>query len=373
MTPARRAFAVYTRRVLRILTLALFAAVPASAGFQKASIYLPENLPAKPAGFERAYAAAIGLSIPNEGRICTGTPVSSDGYLLTNLHCVLHCLEDKGWFKDGRATLEQGENHKIVRIAEKARKPKDTVCENLVWDEGSVYAANGRVVLLGSAKTNFSEEKVGELPETVVEAVYANMDDFALLKYELPAPAACIPAAPTSPAAGAEVWGIGYPNFTMRYDGFDSTGYKKHIAYGRVRGSIREDPYLQGLVAGDIPWRRLDRVYSQPDLLMSDLDTMGGNSGGPLLDASGRLVGLTWGIVASSSEKHLKATALGLRIEALRRDVSAGLGEARMKQVFSCAPEAAPQASARAALSVPSVLKGAGPLPYRVDFDGSSR
>ncbi|MFA6031018.1 MAG: serine protease [Elusimicrobiota bacterium] len=359
--------------MLRILALALLAAVPASAGFQKASIYLPENLPAKPTGFERAYGATIGLSIPNDGRICTGTPVSSDGYLLTNLHCVLHCLEDKGWFKDGRATLEQGENYKIVRIAATARKPKDTVCENLVWDEGDVYAANGRVVLLGSAKANFSEEKVGELPETVVEAVYANMHDFALLKYELPAPAACIPAAPASPSAGAEVWGIGYPSFTMRYDGFDSSGYKKHIAYGRVRGAIREDPYLQGLVAGDIPWRRLDRVYSQPDLLMSDLDTMGGNSGGPLLDSSGRLVGLTWGIVASSSEKHLKATALGLRVEALRRDIGAALGEARVKQVFACPQEAAAAAPARAAFSVPSVLNGAGPLPHRIDFDGGRR
>lgn len=354
-----------------LLAAALFAAGPASAGFQKAKFYLPENVPTRPTAFERAYAGTVALEIADEGRICSAAAVSRDGYLLTNLHCVLHCLKDKGWLEDGRARVEEGEGYKLVRIAEGSRAPRGVVCENLAWAEGDVYAAGGRVVWLGRGKANFSEERIDELPSRVLEAIRGGMDDFALLKYELPGPAACIPIAPAGPAPGTPLWGLGYPSWTTRYDGFDSTGYKKHITHGSVRRSIREDPYLRSLITDEERWSRLDRVYSSPDLVLSGLDSMPGSSGGPLLDASGRLAGLTWGVVAYSREKELSATALGLRIDSVVRELRAGLGEARVRKVFDC-PDAAGAASSisRPAPALPASLPESAGAFVESLFDG---
>lgn|GEM_PF-1371584 len=353
-------------RAIRSLVLAALASAPASAQLQKTKFYLPENLPKRPAEFERAYAATVDLEIPNEGRICSAAVVSDDGYLLTDLHCVLHCLEDKGWLKDGRATREKGEGYEIVRIREDFRAPKDMSCENLVWDEAGVRADNPRVVLLGKAKANFSEEKADILSESAVQAVRENMKDFALLKFELPHPVACLPAAAASPAAGQAVWGIGFPSFTMRYDGYDSSGYKKHISPGIVRKSIREDPYLRGLILDPARWSVIDCIYADPDLLLSDIDLMEGNSGGPLVDASGRLAGLTWGSVAHDGKKELHATALGLRIEALRREIAAGLGEDKAREIFSC-PENAASGSASLPAGIQDRARRSLRLPPRLN------
>lgn len=158
----------------------------------------------------------------------------------------------------------------------------------------------------------------------------------------------------------------------MRLDGCDSSGYKKHVSPGTVRASIRQDPYLRGLIRDEGRWSRLEYVYAGPDLLLSDIDLMDGSSGGPLVDSSGRLAGLTWGSIARSADEELHATAPGLRIETLRRETEAALGKDEARKVFSCpgAPPSGAGPSSGISARLGPLLRAAALADPSPAFDG---
>jgi hypothetical protein len=231
------------RTITRALSLLLLLAVaPAQAKF-----YTLENLPESPAAFRRAYDAAVRLDVlDGAGDHCSAVVVSGDGYVLTNLHCVKQCLEEAG-FLEKSAEQFSGANYSILHIRD--QRPADLVCPSLYWqDRDGNPHLNGRIEWLGRGNNTFLDPEVETISEPVFKKILENNDDFALLKFDLPEPAACVPLARGAAAPGDRVWNIGYPGFTMRYDGFDSTGYKKHISLGTVTGDVRSDSYLSGVI-----------------------------------------------------------------------------------------------------------------------------
>jgi hypothetical protein len=310
-----------------------------------ARFYTRENLPERPRDFERAYAAALRLEEMNSGGDhCSAVSVSRDGYVLTNLHCLKNCLSDAG------KALEEitGEHYSI----QKPRKqdPKDVVCGNLAWDdsEGNAHVG-GRVVWLGRGSQTFSDPDVETIPAAAFRDVVAHHDDFAVLKFDLPGPTACVPASAAPPRAGSRVWNLGYPSFSSRGDGYDSSGYKKHISFGAVTTDIRTDAYLSGVIKTEEQWRRLESAYGQPHILLSIVDSMHGSSGSMIVDEEGELVAIHYSATSPSAERmraDLGANGLSVRVDHIRAELKAGLGEDAARRIFDCPATAKPPVKA---------------------------
>lgn len=321
---------------MKYLIALLALLLPAAA---QARFYTLENLPAKPRNFDQAYAAALRLEVVNgAGDHCSAVSVSPDGYVLTNLHCVKQCLVENGFDKKGFEEIKD-ENYTILKT--KIQAPKNLVCEDLSWDDaGGNPHINGRIVWLGRGNNTFLDPSVEQLPEAVFSDILAHGDDFAVLKFDdVKEPVACVPAASAPPQAGETVWNIGYPNFTMRYDGFDSTGYKKHISFGPVTGNLRTDKYLSTVITTEGQWRREEAAYDEARVLRSITDSMNGSSGSMTINEAGEVLAIHYSATSPSAlrmEKDIEANALALRVDVIRAELIAGLGETAAAGIFSC-------------------------------------
>jgi hypothetical protein len=312
--------------------LSTLLTAPAQGAF-----FLPENLPERPDHFDRAFAAAFRLEKFNNGGDCSAASVSSGGYALTDLHCVAQCLKDQKWAERGLLREQNGEGYGVLAISRQA--PEDLECGGMFQTFGEeTFSVPMRIVWLGRGKETFTEESVSSLPEEAFQAVRGNQDDFALVKFDFPKPVACVPPSRTPVKPGDRVWAIGYPSFTMRYDGFDSSGYKKHVSLGRVLSGPREDAFLKGTISEASAWKRLESIYSDEGIFLSDMDVMPGNSGSMVVDSDGNLAGIVYGTVRSSEKKYLGGSALAMRMEAILKELKEGLGEARLAEIFDCPP-----------------------------------
>lgn len=302
----------------------------------EAKFYIPENLPERPAFFQRAYDAASRLDEMNgNGDHCSAVPLSQDGYVLTNLHCVRQCLKLAG-VENSVLETSSGAHYSITRT--RVQEPDNITCVNLMWDDSyGQTRINGRIVWLGRGTLTFSDIDIGAIPEDIIRELSSNQDDFAVLKFETDRPNACVPAAEAAPGPGEKVWNIGYPAFTARHDGFDSTGYKKHIGFGTVTGDLRTDLYLSANITTEEQWRKLAGAYD--GVLMATTDSMSGSSGSMLINGAGELVGLHYSQTSPSSlryDKDLGSNALAIRMADIIAELKAGLGAERTKKIFSC-------------------------------------
>lgn len=314
-------------------SLLLLLALPARAAF-----YPVEQVPVRPEGgiLEKASAAVQRISL--YGGNCSGSLLSPDGYVLTAFHCVEKCLQGTWDAPNDGAETVQTERFKLVRS--RKRRP-DYLCPRgeplgIIHDN----ANQPRVVWTGRGYETFKDSELKGLPEEVVENLRELVDDYAILKYELRTPAPCLRLAQAPPKPGETLWALGYPAWTDRPDGHNSAGpHRQHASFGPVRASLREDPYLQGLLTSEEEWRKEERVFGDGNAVLAGIDVHYGNSGGPLLDSRGEVAAVLYSSVHGSGSVDYKSSALGIPAWRILRDVREGLGEEAASRVFDCPRE----------------------------------
>lgn len=301
----------------------------------RAAFYTLGDLPVRPSAgvIERASSATHRITMET-GSNCSGVVLSPDGYVLTALHCMDLCLEQAGVSSRRRRTHEL---YSLYEIGEQA--PKDLVCPRF----GASYwlsehdAVSPRVVWLGRGTETFDDARVEELPAEVISEIKGLIGDYAILKYDLPGPAACLPPARETPRPGETLWALGYPDWTKRDSGHNSAGvHQQHISFGARRGSIREDAYLRTIFSSEAPWRLEESIFDQPHVLIADLDVYGGSSGGPVINDKGEIVAVVYSSIHASATEELHASALGISLASVVAEVRRGLGETKAAEIFNC-------------------------------------
>ncbi len=148
-------------------------------------------------------------------------------------------------------------------------------------------------------------------------------NDIALLKIEgekLP----CFDLADVRPAKDESILALGYPagNVGMSQDFRDGTLPHASVALGRVL-----DPNRRFVIPSEHGWK----FY--PDCIESDTPIFMGNSGGPLVDLQGRLVGLNAAISSAGKSYTLSAASILSALDEMKkgRDVEGKRVEDGMK------------------------------------------
>lgn len=315
-----------------------------SASIADAKFYQPENLPEKPNKLERAVRATVRISNMDSGH-CSGVILSKEGYVLTNLHCMFECFEYSGYlerypFKSKFGLDSAGGNFGFAEITNRA--PKDEICKAIgasmtIWELDAINKP--QIVALGKGLGNFKNEYILDTTEDFLENMATKNGDWAILKYKPRTDLTCLPIA-RAPFKGTKLWGLGYPAFTQRKEGFNSDGHSLYETFGQTRSSIEEDPYLHSIFTNNpnkaAAWDRTRRIWNQDRFLLGNLDTMPGISGGPLVDEEGRLIAVTFGVIKPSDSQDLASTSLGYRVSEIFEEVEALLGEEEALRIFAC-------------------------------------
>jgi len=120
--------------------------------------------------------------------------------------------------------------------------------------------------------------------------------DVALLRIE-PAPEAWLPLSPRAPALGEPVWMAGYPLRTAR-----TAAARAAHGYRDADGSLRvSHGAVTAIGTGEADGDRF---------IVTDLDGSAGNSGSPLLDTHGRVIGLFSRALGDGSRNGIAYAAL---------------------------------------------------------------
>ncbi len=262
---------------------------------------------------------------------CTGTFTSNNGYVATALHCISQCLIAQGFlesFKEDRPKYE----------VEKAQSPipARTRC-TLIYD-GYTYDAD--VVLVGKGYSFFDPAAIDSYDSEAKEMFNNLNQDFAILKLPLTQTSCLQRAAPA--VAGAQVWQVGYPKNSQRSKCENSGGGEKFISFGKVYGSHTENPQLNGRIKSlsSTVSSYLINYFLKPSLILTNVDTLSGNSGSPLLDSLGNFIGVTSTLLVydsiSQASEYVEPLVLHVSTESIFEKAQKDLGDKKANEIFSC-------------------------------------
>lgn len=316
---------------MKILFFSFFITSTVWAGF-----YNSDQLTSKPQKLENAIAATFNLNVDDSDSHCTAFAISNNGYVLTNLHCLRSCFDNGSeFYRDDyyRKTEQPG----VFNLWEvKSNYPKNQICRNYTSFDNNKYFAEPKIVTLGTGKGAFEEKELNKIPKAIFNKVIKLSEDYAILKYDQVTDQPCIKLSQTEKVTNQNLWLVGYPKKSNRHDGFDSDGVHQYISAGSRRLSIKQDPYLKTVFKKEKEWNLESSMYDQKRFLLSNLDTLGGNSGGPIIDAQGELVALLFANINPNTEKYEQATAIGLRADEIYKSVLKKLGSKKTQEIFNC-------------------------------------
>lgn len=282
----------------------------ASMGF-----YPPRGAPGSTPSLEAASAAVARVS--SDWSRCTGVYISRDGYLLTAAHCLRDHLRQLSRFE--AADLSVWEHPQSVVFY--GGGPTD-------------HEADGRPVFLAAAGRGFLSPRrkppnvtgLANDARMIERLAAVTQGDWAIVKVELPAPGPCLPARERSPAEGEPVWAVGYPGPASRPGGHDSNGSDLRWAHGNAAVDFASSAWLDTL---DPAGREVFLGIYRPGveagrLILSDMDSVHGLSGAPILTAEGELTGV---LTASGQtrDRFFDRSTLGVSVQAVMQDLR-GLG-----------------------------------------------
>ena len=317
-------------KIFLIVILIIFTSIARSAFYQ------PEQLPNKPQKLKNAINSTFYLNVDDSDSHCTAFAISNDGYVLTNLHCLRSCF-DNGSKYYGADYYKKIEDLGVFNLWEvKSNYPKNQICRNYTSFDNNKYFTEPHIVTLGAGKGSFEEKELSQIPKAIFNKIIKVSEDYAILKYDQVIAEPCIKISKTKKVESENLWLIGYPKKSDRQDGFDSDGLHQYVSTGFRRKSIKEDPYLKTIFKTKKEWNLESSMYDRHQFLLTDIDSLGGNSGGPIINSNGELEGLLFANVKPNADKYEQATAISLKASYIYASVLKKLGHKKTQEIFNC-------------------------------------
>lgn len=276
-------------------------------------------------------ALKLQLAPEDPRSYCTAFPVSPDGYLLTALHCVRHCLKEAG-------ALDEASNEFFGL--------KDLFVVNRPWNTDVNCAkfsipATGiegvvKVVATGSAlmiyESQLLADHTGLFRQLSDRGWDRKANDFALLKVEPRNPLACLPLNSKSLGVGQEIWAVGYPT-PAEPAGSPVLNASRGRLFPRVEESLT---YQSKETESERQWIRTQ--FGAPSLIFSNAWNEFGQSGGPIINASGEVVGVISGFASPVAGKNKGVHELaGAQATSILRSLPRDLARELMTKNSACA------------------------------------
>jgi hypothetical protein len=261
---------------------------------------------------------------------CTVFPVTSDGYMLTALHCVRACLVELG------KVDEAGNGYLGLKDLVVVHNPENTnaVCAKFQIPALSI-TGNIKVVATGSALTLYSRQlfhdNSGFMQQLRDRGWDRRSNDFALLKIEVNAPLSCLRMNPGRLIGGQEAWSVGYPIKAKPSDEPELSASR-----GRLFSRPEDSQTYQGQPTHeDREWIRAQ--LGAANLIFSNAANTFGQSGGPIVDANGAVIGITSGFASPPESKENAVHELvGTNIANVLRSFPRELSNELIKGNSSC-------------------------------------
>ncbi len=301
-------------------------------------------------GFSRATLQhAMYATVRIHDRVNAGSAVvlSPDGYVLTALHNVIAAPELAPYFVTDEPDFSLGERWDLSQknvvafdkqVKRRLKLPRQPVV--IAVDIPELGAVQAEVLLVGEYEKTLNITVFGSGEDGIANAIIGRdsveyPQDFAILKiislaHELPL-LNCVTLATETPKQGTAVSAIGLPARTHRRQG-SAFGDTKHVSFGKITSSkstcIHDN---NGQPIGDDDF-----------CLQTDVDLQPGNSGGMLLDTSGKVVGLNMAVKAN--EDHVTSNdypqwTLSARSTTILETARKRLPRSVFRKVFQSCPE----------------------------------
>lgn len=250
---------------------------------------------------------------------CTVSPITPDGYLLTALHCVRDCLLKNGAAEEGLAGSFGLDDLFVVK------QPANV---NVICQEQSIPALGAKsvkVVATGKALSVFNAEFFNEFTpyhaELQARGWTSRGNDFALLKIETSKRLECLPLESQASNTADLIWAAGYPRPEA-----ENVKPKLQVSPGKVYADATASQFYKGSPVADRAY--VASLYNDKTLLYSDAFSRWGQSGGPILNSKGALVGIVSGYTTMPTESGEVHELVGARASTIVSQIPASVVQA---------------------------------------------
>lgn len=227
---------------------------------------------------------------------CTVAVISPEGEMFTALHCVLTCLAKNGALEHASNTYIGLQN----LIVPTRSKNTAVFCPNL--SVPGLGAKGLTIVATGSALSDFDHHFLQNFPslhqELKAQGFASRANDFAILKVDSKKPLACLKLAPQrlkNDVLKEKIWALGFPLLEDVNAAVSLSASVGHI----YKTPIESHHFKSKSVVSEK--RYTETVYSGPGILFSDAQTNLGQSGGPVIDSTGGVIGIVSGFTNTTT------------------------------------------------------------------------
>lgn len=262
----------------------------------------------------------------SDDSFCTVFAVSTDGYMMTALHCLRRCLSEQGVLQQASNTylglldLMVSTSHSAVGM----RCPHLSIPGLRINADSASAGRQIEVVATGRGLSIFDERFFGNtaLYQKLKASGWADKaQDFAILKVVPVEPLRCLKFAATPAGAGNAVFSVGFP----------LSDSNEELSLSASQGHLYVRADESGYYASqnsDLKRAWVNEQFNAPGVLYSNAWNNVGQSGGPIVTAGGQVIGITSGFTAWKDDQRVDRHELvGGGISSVLSSVSPTLAE----------------------------------------------